>query len=694
MCDLNEILQVLQEAYGPDATFREGQSEAILAILRGQNTLVVQKTGWGKSLVYFLATKILRRQHKGFTLIISPLVALMDNQVSSAGRLHLQVRTIHSENRDLWDTVLTELDQDRVDALIISPERLANQEFRDRLVRSLAARIGLFVVDEAHCISDWGHDFRPDFRRIIDIIHLLPPNIPVLATTATANNRVIADIQAQLGSDIKIQRGSLMRESLALQVMRLDSKEERLAWLKRNVPDLPGSGLIYCLTVADCDLVNRWLQQNGIASTCYFADMDAETKQQAIADFMANRIKALVATVAFGMGFDKPDIGFVIHFQKPGNVVAYYQQIGRAGRALDTAYAILMCGKEDDAINHYFIDTAFPTEDLMNGIVAETQKRDGMKLTDYEQAINMKRSKIEVCLRYLTVSGDIYKEKNLYYKSPRPWKPDLEKCARITAIRRRELQQMNTFIHTQDCYMEFIAKCLDDDSAGACGRCANCQGHLLVHQPVLPEDIAQAEGFLKKDFQVLAPRKQWPTGIKVDGKAKIALDRLCGEGRVLSVYDDAGWGGLVMQGKYRTERFDDALVSASANLLRTFVRENHISWVTAVPSRVRPVLVPDFAQRLAKALNLPYGDALGKVEDAPPQNQLNNSTMKFENAFRSIGVRQRIPQGNVLLVDDCTDSGWTFTVCGYLLRRAGSGEVYPFALANSAGRSGAGNEPF
>lgn len=390
---MGELLRELKAAYGEDAEFREGQEEAIQGVLDGKRMLVVQKTGWGKSLVYFLATKMIRAREEGITLIISPLLALMNNQIAAADKLGLHVATINSENTDDWDAVVEELKNNRVDALIISPERLANDEFKELLNEGIL-QIRLFVVDEAHCISDWGHDFRPDYRRIVDVIRILPPYIPVLATTATANDRVVQDIRSQLGEDVAVSRGSLMRESLEIQVIKLRTREERLAWIADHIEELKGTGIIYCLTVNDCQLVYKWLQENQIASKCYYADIErdgTEKKAEIVSAFLDNQIKVLVATVAFGMGFDKPDIGFVIHFQKPGNLVAYYQQIGRAGRGIDRALAVLMQGDEDDRINNYFIESAFPTENLMTEIMEEIRKNPdpGLKQADLERLINI-----------------------------------------------------------------------------------------------------------------------------------------------------------------------------------------------------------------------------------------------------------------------------------------------------------------
>lgn len=610
---MRDLLPILKKYYGEEAEFRLCQEEAINNVLDGKRTLVVQKTGWGKSLVYFLATKIIRLKTKKMTLIISPLLALMNNQIESAGKLEMNVRTLNSENAEEWDLIFEEIYDDKVDALIISPERLANDEFKEMLSTKLAVNIGLFVVDEAHCISDWGHDFRPDYRRIVDIVKLLPPNIPILATTATANNRVVNDIKEQLGNDIVISRGSLMRKSLAIQVIKLDSKEERLAWLSNNISKISGTGVIYCLTVSDCELVEKWLKEKEISCASYYAAVEKEKKLEIIDKFMNNKIKVLVATVAFGMGFDKGDIAFVIHFQKPGNIVAYYQQIGRAGRAIDKAYAILFCGKEDDEINNYFIDSAFPTEGSMNEIIDLVSKHPGLKASEFEKNINMKSSNIKKCMKYLLVNGDIYKESNAYYKTPKLWRPDLEKSAAITAIRKNELKQMNEFVNIQSCYMKYIADTLDDVEAKECGCCSNCIQQNLFNIEIPMKEVIEAQAFIKNDFNVIEPRKKWPVGVKISDKNAIPDEGRCEIGRVLCNYGDAGWGRHVAECKYKIGSFDDQLVEASFDLLNNFVVDNSIKWVTNVSSLRDPQLVKKFAMKVADKLRLPYKESIIKT---------------------------------------------------------------------------------
>jgi len=684
---MEKLLIELKNTYGEAAVFRDGQKEAIQSVLDGKRLLVVQKTGWGKSLVYFMATKVLRKKGKGITLIISPLLALMNNQIDSANKLGLRVETINSENAEDWDSITEELNQSKIDALIISPERLSNPGFKKLLIDRLAAQIALFVVDEAHCISDWGHDFRPDYRRIVDIINILPSNIPVLATTATANNRVVNDIKKQLGDKFLISKGSLMRESLSLQVIELYSKEARMAWILHNIDTIPGTGIIYCLTVNDCKLLNKWLNENGINSESYFAGIDTEKKNEVVYAFKNNTIKVLVATVAFGMGFDKPDIGFVIHFQRPGNIVAYYQQIGRAGRGIDQAYAILLCGGEDDDINNYFIDSAFPTEELMEVVVNTVIEHPGIKSSQLEKYINMKSTKIKACVKYLLVNGNIFVEDKKYYKTPRIWKPDLEKSREITNIRKNELLQMEKYSKQENCYMEYIANALDDPDAKVCGKCENCLRHPLLQTKVPEALVLQAQQFIREDFNIIEARKQWPSGENLDGKNRISAELLCETGRVLSNYGDAGWGKLVSAGKYKKGFFDNQLVEASGLLLEKFIRENDIKWVTNVPSIRRPDLVKSFTERLASRLGLKYYDVIEKVDDNRCQKELNTSYLQYKNAYSSFEVNH-VYNANVLLVDDMVDSRWTFTVCGYKLRKSGSGKVFPFALANSAGRNG------
>jgi len=680
---MDRVYESLRESYGENAKFREGQKEAIDAVVNGKRTLVVQKTGWGKSLVYFLATKLLKEKKRdGITLIISPLLALMNNQIDSAKKLGINVKTINSDNKDEWNNIISDIcDNNTVDALIISPERLANADFVKDCLDKIKNRVNLFVVDEAHCISDWGHDFRPDYRRIVKILQLLPSNVPVLATTATANDRVVNDIVAQLGENLVISRGELIRESLAIQVIKLQKKEDRLAWLAENIEKMPGSGVVYCLTKADCDLVTDWLNENDIKSEKYYADISKEDKAIVLEKFQQNEIKVLVATVAFGMGYDKPDIGFVIHFQRPANIVSYYQQIGRAGRGIELAYAILLCGEEDEHINQYFINSAFPTEKDMNIVVDFITDNPGKSISEIKGALNIRANRVEKTLKYLTVGDDIYTEdvnrKKCYYKSAKKWKPDLERSEGITAIRYKEMQDMDEFTKQKGCYMKYIAEKLDDVNAKVCGKCSNCRG-LLFDEGVDAETVQRAQQFIKSKFGVIEPRKQFPDKTKIESEFQFK------SGIVLSNYADAGYGMAVQKGKYLDGYFSDELVDASVKILSEFIKNNNIEWITPVTSKRHPQLVPDFAKRLADKLGIGYFEGIKKF-NAEEQKKFENSDGQYRNANDSFEIIQ-IKKENILLVDDMVDSRWTFTVCAMKMREKGSGDIYPFALANTAGR--------
>ena len=641
---------------------------------------MVQRTGWGKSLVYFLATRVLRDRGSGPTLLISPLLSLMRDQVLMAERIGVQAKTMNFANVDEWHEIEAALRADEVDLLLVSPERLGNERFREQTLR-LMDSIGLFVVDEAHCISDWGHDFRPDYRRIGRLIQQLPPGVPLLATTATANNRVIADIGEQLGQDLVSIRGPLTRESLRLQVIELADQAQRLAWLAQNLPAFAGSGIVYCLTVADCERVAAWLATRGISVAPYYGDLDSDRRQELEDQLRRNEVKALVATVALGMGFDKPDLGFVVHFQRPGSAIAYYQQIGRAGRELDDAAVVLLHGREDDQIANHFIETAFPREDDLRSVLLEIERSDGVRKAELSARINLSGGRIDKCLKALELDEAIFKDGPRYFRSPTPWEPERERIANVIRQRRLELDRIRAFSGTDDCLMRFLAAELDDPAPAECGRCANCAGD-FVSRAADEDFLAHAAAFLRRSFRNIEPRKQWPAGGTGELTGRIPPEHQAAEGRALSIYGDAGWGSLVADAKYREERFDQKLVEAAAQLIRdVWHPDPPPTWVTAIPS-LRTTLVPEFAERLAHALWLPYHEAIVKVHEKPPQNQMENSVQQARNVSDAFEARSdEVGSGPVLLVDDVVDSRWSMTVCAMRLRQAGSGPVYPLALA-------------
>ena len=683
-------LALLKEMIGPEGDFRPGQWEAIEAVaVKKEQALLVQRTGWGKSMVYFLATKLLREEGAGPTLLISPLLSLMRNQIEMASRIGVRALTMNCSNQEEWGQVEGALLNDQCDLMLISPERLSNRYFVQHVLPLISGRIGLFVVDEAHCISDWGHDFRPDYRRIVRILQALPKNIPMLGTTATANDRVIMDVQSQLGSGIKIYRGSLERKSLRLQNIRLASQSERLAWLAEQLPRFKGSGIIYCLTRADTERVAAWLKSRGFSAEAYHSGDDKSIDRCALEQaFLNNEIKILVATVALGMGFDKPDIEFVIHFQRPGSVIAYYQQVGRAGRAMERSYGILLSGEEDDEIQDYFIESAFPNAQVFRNVLHVLEQGEGMSLRGILAKVNAAQSVVEKALKMLELDEAVGKdERRLYFRTTNPWKLDSERIDRVMKMRREEQAQMQAYVDHTGCLMEFLLKTLDDPTAQACGRCANCKGKGLPIT-VSRESIVEAEDFLKGTRLFLNPRKQWPTGLFPGSKRKIPIEVRNAVGRSLCAYGDAGWGKLVRAGKYEHGCFSDELVQASVKLIaEIWLPDPFPQWITAIPSNRHPTLVPDFAAELARRLKLPYIPVLERCGEAQEQKSMQNSFMQAHNVYGSIAIRGKVPPGPVLLVDDIIDSGWTLTMAGYLLSKHGSGRVYPFTLAQAAGKN-------
>ncbi|BAY62517.1 ATP-dependent DNA helicase [Calothrix brevissima NIES-22] len=685
------------------ADFRAGQWEAIEEIIEKRSRLlVIQRTGWGKSLVYFLATRLLRdgcanvfdERGAGCTLLISPLLALMRNQIAAAQRIGIKAATINSSNTEEWEVVKTQLLIGEVDILLISPERLANEEFRDKILLPISGRIGLFVVDEAHCISDWGHDFRPDYRRIVRILQALPQNIPVLATTATANNRVVNDINAQLGSNISILRGDLIRQSLRLQNIFLPSPAARMAWLAEHIPNLPGSGIIYTLTVRDADRVADWLKIQNINAKAYHSNLESDIRVKLEDELLQNEIKVLVATTALGMGFDKPDLGFVIHYQRPGSVVHYYQQVGRAGRAVEIAYGILLSGNEDDDITNYFINTAFPpevhTQQVLNVL---NQAIDGLSVPQLEQQLNLSRGQIDKVLKLLSLESPapISKQGSKWYTTPINYQPDTQKIAQLTQIRRQEQARMLEYMQSPQCLMMFLATELDDPHPIACGKCAVCVGKPLLAVNCQPELINQAILYLRRSDQIIEPRKMWiSNSLPTYGFSGKIKDNLKAEtGRALSLWGDAGWGELVKQGKYRNNHFDDTLVQGVYDMIQRWQPQSFPTWVTCVPSLNCPELVPNFAQRLAAKLNLPFKPIVRKIRETQLQKNMSNSYQQAHNLDGAFAV-DPFPEMNasVFLIDDMVDSRWTFTIIAALLRNAGSGMVFPVALAlNSLGQS-------
>ncbi|MFV8528772.1 RecQ family ATP-dependent DNA helicase [Ralstonia pseudosolanacearum] len=685
--DPKRALKLLRIGSGhAGASFRDGQEDAIQHIVEGKGRLlVVQKTGWGKSFVYFIATKLLREAGAGPALLISPLLALMRNQIAAAERMGVRAATINSDNAEDWTEVEARLAKNEIDILLISPERLANERFRTQVLAGIAAQVSLLVIDEAHCISDWGHDFRPHYRLLERIVRTLPPNVRLLATTATANNRVMEDLAAVLGPKLDVSRGDLNRTSLSLQTIRLPSQAERLAWLAEQLATLQGHGIIYTLTVRDANQVAEWLKSRGFHVEAYTGET-GDRREQLEQELLNNQVKALVATTALGMGYDKPDLAFVIHYQMPGSVVAYYQQVGRAGRALDSAYGVLLSGQEESDITDWFIRTAFPTRrEVAEVLGALENEPNGLSVPELLSRVNLSKGRVDktIALLSLEAPAPIAKQGTKWQLTAATLSEAFwERAERLTVLRRGEHQQMQDYVSLPfGKHMGFLIGALDGDPG-------------LATEPVLPplpttahaELVKAAVAFLRRTSLPIEPRKKWPDGgmPQYGVKGFIAPAHQAQPGKALCVWGDAGWGGLVRQGKYHDGHFSDDLVTACVRMIQEWNPQPAPTWVTCVPSLRHPDLVPNFTQRLAAALGLPFHMVIAKTDARPEQKTMANSTQQARNIDGSLALNgQPIPHGPVLLIDDMVDSRWTLAVSAWLLRKNGSGEVWPMALSQT-----------
>jgi ATP-dependent DNA helicase RecQ len=677
---VQRVEALLRTLAGAGAVLREDQLAAIRALVTDRRrTVVVKRTGWGKSAVYFLATRLLRDAGAGPTLLVSPLLSLMRDQIAKAEAIGIRAATINSTNLDQWRTIEAELAAGRVDLLLISPERLNNPQFRGEVLPELSKRVGLLVIDEAHCISDWGHDFRPDYRRLVRVLDDLDPTIPVLACTATANQRVMADVAEQLGATPLLFRGSLDRESLRLSVLRIASQADRLAWLAERVPQLPGSGIVYCLTVGDAERVAAWLRANGVQARAYSGRTDPAERVEIEDALRADRVKVVAATSALGMGFDKPELAFVIHFQSPDSPVTYYQQIGRAGRALDRAEVVLLCGAEDRSIWEWFAATAFPPREQVTTVLGALEANGGPMSTGLlEEVANLSRTRLELMLKVLDVEGAVRRVARGWERTEGPWSYDAGRHQRVAAARAAEQAAMLAYATTDQCLMGFLRAQLDDPDTARCGRCANCTGQPPSDE-VAPGLAAEARRFLAGQDLVLSPRLQWPQGI-AGLRGRIPEQLRVQPGRALATLGGPGWGPVVRDLLAGDGPVPDELVDAVVRVLGRWDWPERPTWVTFVPSRRHPKLVEDLASRIAEVGRLPLHQVLERTRDDPPQLEMANSAHQCRNVHGAFTLTGPTPSGGVLLIDDAADSKWTLTVVGALLRQTGASSVYPLVL--------------
>lgn len=690
---------LLEQLAGAGAVLRDDQWTAIEAlVVARRRALVVQRTGWGKSAVYFIAAKLLREQSRGATVIVSPLLALMRNQVAAAERAGVRAATINSGNVTEWDDIHRRVAAGDIDVLLVSPERLNNPEFRDTVLPTLAADAGLVVVDEAHCISDWGHDFRPDYRRIRTLVAELGADTPVLATTATANDRVVQDVAAQLGlggadmtslnggRDTLVLRGGLDRESLHLSVVRIPSAAERVAWIAAQLNSLEGSGIIYTLTVAGARDLATVLKDLRHDVAAYTGATDPAEREQLESDLLANRVKALVATSALGMGFDKPDLGFVIHLGAPPSPIAYYQQVGRAGRATDKAQVILLPSPQDRDIWSYFASVAFPSEAMVRRVIDALDPDRAQSTAALEPLVDLGRSRLEMVLKVLDVDGAVRRVKGGWTGTGKPWVYDAERYRRLDEARRIEQQAMLDYETTDQCRMAFLRAQLDDPDLAdgtVCGRCDNCSGTRLDPR-VEPAAVDSAQQHLQRPGIELSPRRQWPSGMAtlgIDLSGRISDGPAAG--RTIGRLTDLGWGARlrgVLDAPDAPVPSD--VLKAAVAVLAAWPWDTRPVAVMGVDSITHPILIDSVVAGLAELGRLAN---LGTLPYRPGRRPVTAANSAYRvSALNDAWVVPDLGRvdGPVLLIDDLTDTGWTLTMAARALRQAGVGQVLPFALAS------------
>ena len=686
--------RVLRELAGPTAVLRPDQLVAAEALVcEGRRVLCVQATGWGKSAVYWIVAAALRGAGSGPVLVISPLLALMRDQVAAAKRAGLRAVTLNSANVDDWAAIEKQLTDDEVDVLLTSPERLASARFAESVLPSLLDRLGMLVIDEAHCVSDWGFDFRPDYQRLTRLLTSTRPDLPVLATTATANDRVTRDVAQQLAAgsaaEPVVLRGTLARRSLQLGVVPGLSALQRYAWVAAALDRLAGSGIVYVLTVADTVRLADFLTSRGHAVAAYSGQLDTAERERIEDQLQRNEIKAVVSTSALGMGYDKPDLAFCLHVGSPASPVAYYQQVGRAGRALDTAVAVLLPAETDDRVWAYFADASTPDPALAATVLAVlTEASQPLSLPKLEDATGSRRGRLEALLKILAVDSAVRRAGSGWQVTGEPWVFDAERYAALTAVRATEAGIMRRYAAGGGCLMSFLRLSLDDPHAGVpCGVCSVCTGVLPAGLPFSPSasEVETARTFARGIDVVIEPRKLWPAGAldRTGAARKGRIGAALSEGRALAFADDPGWADRVV--RLTDEHAPDAELPADVaagivDLLARWARDwpARPTAVVAIPSRTHPVLIGSLAHHIAAVGRLDRIDALELQGPRPTSGVASRQRVAAVTA--SLVPASRVPAGPILLVDDAYSSGWTMTVAGSLLEELGATAVYPLVL--------------
>ena len=680
--------RVIEAMAGGGARLRDDQETAVAALCEpAARVLVVQATGWGKSAVYWVATAIRRSEGAGPTLVVSPLLSLMRDQVAAAARAGLRAATLNSSNFDDWSAIEDGLLAGDIDVLLVSPERLANPGFGRRVLDSLAGRLGLVVIDEAHAVSDWGHDFRPDYRRVSDVLRRLNPETPVLATTATANARVTDDVASQLGDATLVLRGQLARASLELSVVDRLTPLDRYAWVVDHLPRLPGSGIVYTLTVADAERLAAAVPEvhgRDVPVAAYTGQLEPDLRHELEDALRDNRLKALIATSALGMGYDKPDLGFVVHVGAPPSPVSYYQQVGRAGRAIEHAHAVLLPSDADAGVWDYFATATIPVPEQVDKVLAVLSAEEPQSVAAVEAQSGVRRGRVELMLKQLAVDGVVDRLEGGWVTTGKSWVYDHEHYDGVVAVRRREADIMRAYTRGERCLMELLQTSLDDPHAEPCGRCSVCLGGLpeALDGAPSPETLKKVTDLLRRQVHLLEPRKMWPGGA-FGTRGRIAPDDAHEVGRTLIHADAPEWrdtvASLFKVDAAAPEEVGEACVRLLAGWKDSWSQRPEV--VVDLPAAGFPVMTASVADHVAARGRLDRASlpAPGRLPDLRAMSSADEAAF-WRDALTPGTLPADVAGRAVLLVVDATSSLWPITVAAAALRRAGASAVLPLLL--------------
>ena len=659
----------LQKLFG-FKQFHDLQWQVIENLLAGRRVLFIEKTGFGKSLCFqFPATQL-----DGVTIVFSPLIALMRDQVRSMQDKGIRAAAINSNQEDDENaTIITNAQNNQLDILYIAPERMENAAW---ITAAREMKIAMVVIDEAHCISMWGQSFRPNYRRIVNLVRLLPRNFPVLATTATATPRVQEDIIEQVGTDLIPIRGQLMRSNIRLFVVHVESEDEKFFWLAEYLPKLKKTGIVYTGTQANTDIFSNWLQFLKFNSAAYSGRLDAESRMRIETDFINNKYDCVVSTNALGMGIDKPDIRFIIHTQVPQSPIHYYQEIGRAGRDGQEAFAILLYNaKEDRELPQSFVDGSKPPIKMYNKVI-EVTKRELLGLNDIIRRTNLKKTHVEIILSDLMDQGiinqQIIRNSKKYFFNPDAPALDLTAFETLRNAQNQELERMLEYTGISSCRMQYLCNYLGDERQGACGVCDNdARQHMRV---VATEAMKQQlQEFRETFFPVLEVETT---------KSKIV------NGVAASYYGVSNVGAALRHSKYEGGGdFPDWLLRLTLKAFRKYYGNTKFDLILYVPPTESGDLVKNFAEKISRTLGIPISHKLVKTAETSPQKVFQSGISKKDNVHGKFAYQTpaEIAGKSILLIDDIFDSGYTIKEIGQYLTNIGAATIAPLVIARTVG---------